>query len=188
MTRTGSSQQSKQREDTLRNDERYSIIYSSRTGNTRLLAEAIRESLPADLCNHFGTDEAGAVESEKLYVGFWTDKGTADEAALALLKRLKNKKIFLFGTAGFGESEAYFQKVLDRVKESIDESNSIIGTYMCQGKMPMAVRERYEKMKQQPNPAPNLDGLIRNFDRALAHPDDHDLEELKQAVRRGEDS
>ena len=166
------------------NDERYSIIYSSRTGNTRLLAEAIRESLPADLCDHFGTDEAGAVESEKLYVGFWTDKGTADEAALALLKRLKNKKIFLFGTAGFGESEAYFQKVLDRVKESIDESNSIIGTYMCQGKMPMAVRERYEKMKQQPNPAPNLDGLIRNFDRALTHPDDHDLEELKQAVRR----
>lgn len=166
------------------NDERYSIIYSSRTGNTKLLAEAIRESLPADLCDHFGTDEAGAVESEKLYVGFWTDKGTADEAALALLKRLKNKKIFLFGTAGFGESEAYFQKVLDRVKESIDESNSIIGAYMCQGKMPMAVRERYEKMKQQPNPAPNLDGLIRNFDRALAHPDDHDLEGLKQAVRR----
>ena len=78
--------------------------------------------------------------------------------------------------------------MLDRVKESIDESNSIIGTYMCQGKMPMAVRERYEKMKQQPNPAPNLDGLIRNFDRALVHPDDHDLEELKQAVRRGEDS
>ena len=73
--------------------------------------------------------------------------------------------------------------MLDRVKESIDESNSIIGTYMCQGKMPMAVRERYEKMKQQPNPAPNLDGLIRNFDRALAHPDDHDLEGLKQAVR-----
>ena len=104
------------------------------------------------------------------------------------MKRLKNKKIFLFGTAGFGESEAYFQKVLDRVKESIDESNSIIGTYMCQGKMPMVVRERYEKMRQQPNPAPNLDGLIRNFDRALTHPDDHDLEELKQAVRRGEDS
>ena len=103
-------------------------------------------------------------------------------------ERLKNKKIFLFGTAGFGESEAYFQKVLDRVKESIDESYSIIGTFMCLGKMPMAVRELYEKMKQQPNPAPNLDGLIRNFARALTHPDDHDLEELKQAVRRGEDS
>ena len=164
------------------NDERYSIIYSSRTGNTRLLAEAIRESLPADLCDHFGTDEAGAVESEKLYVGFWTDKGTADEAALALLKRLKNKKIFLFGTAGFGESEAYFQKVLDRVKESIDESNSIIGTYMCQGKMPQSVRDRYMKMKTQPEHPANIDALIENFDRALSHPDEDDLERLRKIV------
>ena len=164
------------------NDERYSIIYSSRTGNTKLLAEAIRESLPADLCNHFGTDEAGAVESEKLYVGFWTDKGTADEAALALLKRLKYKKIFLFGTAGFGESEAYFQKVLDRVKESIDESNSIIGTYMCQGKMPQSVRDRYMKMKTQPEHPANIDALIENFDRALSHPDEDDLERLRKAV------
>ena len=107
----------------------------------------------------------------------------------ALLGRFGRAEVAMPGGCNFGgESEAYFQKVLDRVKESIDESNSIIGTYMCQGKMPMAVRERYEKMKQQPNPAPNLDGLIRNFDRALTHPDDHDLEELKQAVRRGEDS
>ena len=164
------------------NDERYSIIYSSRTGNTKLLAEAIRESLPADLCNHFGTDEAGAVESEKLYVGFWTDKGTADEAALALLKRLKNKKIFLFGTAGFGESEAYFQKVLERVKESIDESNSIIGTYMCQGKMPESVKNRYLKMKEQTEHPANIDALIENFDRALSHPDADDLDRLRNLL------
>ena len=164
------------------NDERYSIIYSSRTGNTKLLAEAIRESLPADLCDHFGTDEAGAVESEKLYVGFWTDKGTADEAALALLKRLKNKKIFLFGTAGFGESEAYFQKVLDRVKESIDESNSIIGTYMCQGKMPESVKNRYLKMKEQPEHPANIDALIENFDSALSHPDADDLDRLRNLL------
>lgn len=38
-------------------------------------------------------------------------------------------------------------------------------------------------MKQQPNPASNLDMLIENFDRALAHPDAGDLERLKQAVQ-----
>ena len=92
------------------NDERYSIFYSSRTGNTRLLAEAIRESLPADLCNHFGTDEAGAVESEKLYVGFWTDKGTADEAALALLKRLKNQEDFPVRYGGLRRKRGVFSK------------------------------------------------------------------------------
>ena len=166
------------------NDERYSIIYSSRTGNTRLLAEAIRESLPADLCDHFGTDEAGAVESEKLYVGFWTDKGTADEAALALLKRLKNKKIFLFGTAGFGGSDVYFEKILGQVKQSIDSSNAVIGEYMCQGKMPQSVRERYVKMKENPEHPANLDMLIANFDCALSHPDMDDLEKLKKIIKK----
>ena len=164
------------------NDERYSIIYSSRTGNTRLLAEAIRESLPADLCDHFGTDEAGAVESEKLYVGFWTDKGTADEAALALLKRLKNKKIFLFGTAGFGGSEAYYQKILANVRTAIDASNTVVGEYMCQGRMPQAVRDRYVKMKEMPDAKPNLDALIENFDQALSHPDQEDLERLRRMI------
>ena len=93
------------------NDERYSIIYSSRTGNTKLLAEAIRESLPADLCNHFGTDEAGAVESEKLYVGFWTDKGTADEAALALAEAPEKQEDFSCSVRrASAKAKAYFQR------------------------------------------------------------------------------
>ena len=48
--------------------------------------------------------------------------------------------------------------------------------------MPLSVRQRYEKMKEQPNPAPNLDMLIANFDRALTHPDEQDLQRLQEAV------
>ena len=33
----------------------YAIIYSSRTGNTALLAQAIREALPQEECLYFGT-------------------------------------------------------------------------------------------------------------------------------------
>lgn len=120
--------------------------------------------------------------SPVLFVGFWTDKGTADAATLELLKIVKNKKIFLFGTAGFGGSAAYFQKILLRVQENLDAGNQVIGTFMCQGKMPLSVRQRYEKMKEQPNPAPNLDMLIANFDRALTHPDEQDLQRLQEAV------
>lgn len=54
---------------------------------------------------------------------------------------------------------------------------------MCQGKMPMSVRQRYENMKKQPIHLPNLDAMIENFDKALSHPDADDLEQLKQAVR-----
>ena len=55
---------------------------------------------------------------------------------------------------------------------------------MCQGKMPMAMRERYVKMKEAPNHKPNLDMLIENFDRALSHPDKADLEKLQKSVLR----
>ena len=161
---------------------RYSIIFSSLTGNTKILAETIRAVLPAEDCDYFGAPETAELYSEMLYVGFWTDKGNADSAALGLLSKLRGKEIFLFGTAGFGGSAAYFQKILDHVKQSVDPSNTVVGEYMCQGKMPQSVRDRYMKMKAQPEHPANIDALIENFDRALSHPDEDDLERLRKII------
>lgn len=187
----------------------FSIVFSSRTGNTAELAEAVREALQEGTCGYFGSvngdgncdydtgcagdgdrngssfgSSTGTIPaSETLFVGFWTNQGVADRAAQKLLEQLKDRKIFLFGTAGFGGSEAYFQAILDKTKAFIDDSNAVIGTFMCQGKMPQSVRERYVKMKEQPNHMPNLDAMIENFDKALSHPDADDLEKLANLVR-----
>ena len=164
-------------------NKRYSIIFSSVTGNTKLLANAIRDALPQENCDYFGTSSIREnTTSELLFIGFWTDKGTADEATLKLLETLRNKKIFLFGTAGFGGSEEYYQKILAKTKEAIDASNTIVGEYMCQGKMPLSVKERYVKMIEEHGHKPNLDALLENFDSALSHPDANDLEKLKELV------
>ena len=161
---------------------RYSIIFSSLTGNTKILADTIRTVLPSEGCDYFGAPETAELHSEMLYVGFWTDKGNADNATLELLSKLRGKKVFLFGTAGFGGSVAYFQKILDHVKQSVDPSNTVVGEYMCQGKMPQSVRDRYMKMKAQPEHPANIDVLIENFDRALSHPDEGDLERLRKII------
>ena len=58
--------------------QRYSIIYSSKTGNTKKLAEKIREVLPEENCDYFGTEGVKAFSSDILYIGFWTDIGNAD--------------------------------------------------------------------------------------------------------------
>ncbi len=160
----------------------YSIVFSSATGNTKLLADAISEALPKENCDYFGEITPEAPESEMLYIGFWTDRGNADKTALELLQKLRNKKVFLFGTAGFGGSEDYFGKIPDNAESVLDGSNTVKGEFMCQGKMPQAVRERYMSMKAQPNPPANLDMLIENFDRALSHPDAEDPERLKKTV------
>ena len=148
----------------------YTIVCNSLTGNTKMLADRISEILPND------------DNDDIVFVGFWTDKGNADSKTIEYLKLLRNKKIFLFGTCGFGGSEAYFDRILTNVKSNIDSSNEIIGEYMCQGKMPNSVRERYMKMKESDNCPPNIDALIDNFDKALSHPDEKDLEKLSQKV------
>ena len=145
-------------------EERYAIIFSSRTGNTRKLADTIRGALPDARCAYFGEAKSADPDAEMIYVGFW------------------NKKIFLFGTAGFGGSEAYYQKILANVRTAIDASNTVVGEYMCQGRMPQAVRDRYVKMKEMPDAKPNLDALIENFDQALSHPDQEDLERLRRMI------
>lgn len=161
----------------------YAIVFSSKTGNTRLLADTLRASLPQNECTYFGAPASEALEAETLYIGFWTDKGHADDTLTAFLQTLKGKRVFLFGTAGFGGSAPYFEKILAATRKALDGSNTVIGSFMCQGKMPVSVRQRYEAMKAKPLHIPNLDALIENFDKALSHPDAADLEQLKQAVK-----
>ena len=115
-------------------DKSYSIIFSSPTGNTKLLADAIRDALPEENCNYFGVSENADTQSDILFIGFWTDKGTADKATLDLLEKLKNKRIFLFGTAGFGGDEEYFKKSSQIQKRALAAATSQSVSICVRGK------------------------------------------------------
>ena len=160
-----------------------SVVFSSKTGNTQQLANAVAAALPKQELLYTGAPNEAALAADRLYIGFWTDKGSCNREIAAFLKQVKGKEVFLFGTAGFGGDAAYFDKVLTAVKKHLDRSNTVIGTYMCQGKMPQSVRERYMKMKENPEHPANLDALIKNFDCALSHPDSDDLEKLRNLCR-----
>lgn len=162
---------------------KYAILYSSKTGNTAQLAQAIQSALPAGDCQFFGAETQQIPDTECVFVGFWTDKGTCDADAAQVLTALRGKKVFLFGTAGFGENQAYFDKILERVAGQLDASNTLLGGFMCQGKMPISVRERYKKMLAETTDKEAMQGMLDNFDRAAAHPNQEDLAQVQAAVR-----
>ena len=161
---------------------KYAVVFSSQTGNTALLAERIKKVLPEDMCQYAGTPDEKALAADLIFAGFWTDKGSCDASMVEFLKGLHNKTVFLFGTAGFGGSEDYFARILSNVEKYLDESNTLAGSYMCQGKMQMAVRRRYEAMAEK-DPQKGQQ-LLDNFDLALTHPDVQDLEGLERTVRK----
>ena len=160
----------------------YAIVYASQTGNTKLIAQTIRDALPAEKVIYFGEDGQRALSADRIYVGFWTDKGSCDSKTAEFLKTLTNQQVFLFGTAGFGGQPSYFEKILEKTKEYLSADCHVVGTYLCQGKMPMSVRERYVNMQKNQAPVPNLQGMIDNFDKALSHPDQQDLDGARKAV------
>ena len=99
---------------------KYSVVFSSKTGNTQQLANAITSLLPESDLIYFGPPSECALQADRFYIGFWTDKGHCNAEIADFLKHLKGKDIFLFGTAGFGGSAEYFKKILTAVENYID--------------------------------------------------------------------
>lgn len=163
---------------------KYAIVFSSPTGNTERLAVCLKEYLPQEDCVYYGAPDEKALTAPLIFVGFWTDKGNCDESTKAFLKMLKEQKVFLFGTAGFGGNAAYFEKILDAVKTNICETVRVSGDFMCQGKMPSSVLARYEKMLADSSDPVRIQGMIYNFHSAVAHPEQTDFDNLKKAVGR----
>lgn len=157
----------------------YAIVYSSKTGNTKQLALGVRAALPAEDCLYCGGPSPEALAADALYVGFWTDKGDCDASVAGFLSQVTGQKVFLFGTAGFGGAPEYFDHILTTVRGHLPQSACVVGSYMCQGKMPAAVRARYEAMED----SPRRTSMLENFDQALSHPDQSDLDALAAAIR-----
>lgn len=160
------------------------VVFDSRTGNTELLAQWISQEI--EDCVYCGDIENSA-EASVYYVGFWTDKGSCSDKVKNFLENLHGKKIYLFGTAGFGASVEYFEKILNNVKAFVPDGNEVYSLFMCQGKMPAAVRDRYCKMLSDPEKKTQAQMLINNFDMALSHPDDDDRRQLIKKLKESED-
>lgn len=74
------------------------IVYSSCTGNTRKVAEALADTsgLPC-----FPVRIAPEPDDfDILALGFWVRKGLPDARALRYMERIRGKHVFFFGHAG----------------------------------------------------------------------------------------
>ena len=152
------------------------IVYSSATGNTARLAETLAGELgiPAmPLAEAANWQEAG-----RILVGFWTDKGSCDEKMAAFLAGLHGCEVALFGTAGFGKEDSYFEGILGRVREHLPADCRYLGGFMCPGKMGMGIRHRYEAMLEADPGDSRARMLLENFDAVLDRPNEQDLEAL----------
>lgn len=160
------------------------VVYSSLTGNTKMVAEAIAEELGADIKSV--AENPAADGYDLVAAGFWVDKGSADELSVKYLPTLKNAKVALFATLGADPKSEHAAKCLEKAAGLLDGSNRIVGRFICQGKIDPKLIERMNKMfaGQTGNPhAPSKERDERHK-KASTHPDAQDLADAKAAFAR----
>lgn len=122
-------------------------------------------------------------EADVVFVGFWCDKGSCSPAVQHFLQGLAGKRVFLFGTCGFGESDEYFAQILERVRAYLPVDARFIGGAMCQGKMGMGVKRRYEGMLEKDPENAQARMLIDNWNKAQSHPNEDDVSRIAVAAK-----
>lgn len=159
---------------------KYSIVFSSMTGNTAALADRLHTLLPEESCVYFGetSREALDADADVVFVGFWTDKGSCDSKTRVFLKKLNDKTVVLFGTAGLGSVPGYFEEILKAAAADVPVSNTVIPGFMCQGKMSPEAKAKFEAyLVSNPDDAA-VKKMLAEYDIAACHPNEEDFKAL----------
>ena len=81
--------------------KKWLIVYSSVTGNTKQIAEAIYDGFGENVADIFAIrDEFNLEDYDNIAVGYWLTRGEPDKMVQELLKKLNNKTVILFQTQG----------------------------------------------------------------------------------------
>lgn len=158
------------------------LTYSSLTGNTKKVAEAIFEVMPQGT-ELYPVDEAPAPEEyDFIVVGFWADRENADKKAQNYLQKIKGKKVALFGTLGADPDSNHALGTMENAKKLVSD-NLIVGEFMCQGKIDPKLTERLKSLPSDHPHAMTPERMARHLE-ASKHPNETDFARAKEVFSK----
>ncbi|MBN2164221.1 MAG: hypothetical protein JXR25_11125 [Pontiellaceae bacterium] len=148
------------------------IVYSSKTGNTRKLAQALHLALSdAELCR---VEMAPNPEPyDLILLGFWIENAVADEKMKHYMERLHGKKVGLFATLGAYPDSKHAAESL-RATASLIPDCDIAGHFICQGAIDPELIEWMNTLPKDHGYGPT-ETRKKLWDDAGGHPNDEDL-------------
>lgn len=153
------------------------IAYSSKTGNTKKIGQAISEVVQADLVDI--AEEPDIENYENIIVGYWIDKGKANKEADDFMKKIKGKNCGVFATLGAEADSDHAKEALDYGVGLLEKDNRILAKFICRGKIDPALTEM---MKNLPDDHPHgwTEDRAKRHETASKHPNEADLQGAKQ--------
>ena len=146
------------------------IVYSSCTGNTRKVAEALADTsgIPCFAVRHAPNPD----DFDLLALGFWVRKGLPDARAQRYMARVRDKHVFFFGTLGAWPHSEHARRCLVATHELLQAGgNTVVDGFLCQGRVNPQVIAASQRKGGHPMSAERRARLLE----AERHPDAADL-------------
>lgn len=150
------------------------LVYSSVTGNTRQVAEAVRSVLPpGTVC--LPVREAPPAEAfDFVVLGFWVHRGGPDPASVRYMETVRGRDVAFFGTLAAYPESGHARAVLERA-ERLLAGNRILGSFLCQGKLAPERLARRMRGEAADTHHPLTEERRARLLEAARHPDEKDL-------------
>ena len=152
------------------------VVYSSLTGNTKKIGEAVFAGITCDK-DIFAVENAPKdfAEYDIIFAGYWVDKGLPDAKAKAFMEGISGKKVATFATLGaYPDSDHAKECVKGGAKILEDNGNTFVDGFICQGKVDPALVERMSKMFPADHPHGMNPERIARLKEAAKHPNAED--------------
>lgn len=163
---------------------KWAVIYSSVTGNTRMIAEAI--AAEAEQADIFRVQDAPADLSayDVVALGYWLRLGQPDPLMLKYMAGVTGSRVVLFQTHGAEPDSEHAITSFARAGYNLGEGCEILGTFGCQGKInPAMLEKRKNAAPDDPHGGP---AAMARWKKAAQHPDEQDIAKAKALVAKME--
>ncbi|PID75678.1 MAG: flavodoxin [Deltaproteobacteria bacterium] len=157
------------------------VTWSSKTGNTKSVGEAIGRVCPpgTKICPIEEAPAEGG-DFDFLAIGYWVDKGVPDKKCRDYLKSITGKKIAFFGTLGAYPDSDHAKECM-RKAEDLALENEVCGHFICQGRVDPKLLEMMAKMPN--NPHPMTEERKARIEEAKKHPNEEDFKNAQQCFQ-----
>ena len=157
------------------------VIYSSKTGNTKKVAEAICEAMPVGTVLLEVASVPADAQFDFVAMGFWIDKGTANKEAQEFMKTLSHTKIFTFFTLGAYADSEHADDSLATANKLYGEGCNVVGSFRCQGAIDPKLMDWMSTLPDDHPHAPDEARRAR-WAEAEMHPNTADFAAAKAAI------
>ncbi len=110
------------------------VIYSSLTGCTKKIADAIYSGLSVEQKTiHDLKDGVPQLDGDIILLGYWGNCGNPNDEMKAFLQTIKGKAVGIFCTLGYYADSAHARQTLEAGLNLVKDNNEMIGAFVCNG-------------------------------------------------------